>query len=111
MIGALRLRQQDKRISVRLRGPEGGLAWLAAPGAADRVVAVIGPAGPPGSGALRIDVTAPAATWILPHPFGRVPMVQVYLASGELIGADVVASATTITVTHAAPLAGFVVIT
>lgn len=111
MIGQLRLRQRDRRITVRLRGPEGGLSWLDTPAAVDRVVAVIGPVGPPGSGALRLDQATPAATWILTHNLGRVPIVQIFLASGELVMADVVASTSILTVTFAAPQAGFVVIT
>lgn len=73
------------------------------------IAAVIGPAGPPGSGAVRIDQSAPAATWILPHAFGRVPAVQAYLASGEQVTTDIVATSTTITVTFAAAQSGFVI--
>ena len=55
-----------------------------------------------------------AATWILPHSFGRVPMVQVFLGAagsgGEEVIADVAATSATITVTHASPQSGFVLI-
>jgi hypothetical protein len=65
----------------------------------------IGPAGPQGS-PLRLDASL-AATWILPHPLGRVPMVQAVLASGESVIADVSATATAVTVVFAAPQQGF----
>jgi len=51
---------------------------------------------------------ANAATWILDHSLGRIPAVQVFIGSGEQVLADVDASATTITVTHASPQSGFV---
>jgi len=68
-----------------------------------------GPAGPPGEdGApLRLDAVL-AATWILPHPFGRVPAVQVFLGSGEAVLADVEADESRITVTFSTPRQGFV---
>lgn len=56
---------------------------------------------------VRIDAPA-AATWILPHSLGRIPIVQVHLASGEVVIADVAADSVHITVTLAAPAAGFV---
>jgi hypothetical protein len=58
----------------------------------------------------RINQSSPAATWILSHSLGRVPIVQVYLDSGELVGADVTASSTTISVTFAQATSGFITI-
>lgn len=49
-----------------------------------------------------------AATWILPNPLGRAPMVQVFIAPGELVIADVIADPAWITVTFPAPQQGFV---
>ena len=49
-----------------------------------------------------------SATWIIPHGLGRIPMVQIYLSSGELVMTDVVATQTTITVTFNQPVQGFV---
>ena len=71
------------------------------------LAAVIGPPGPPGGAPLRLDA-AFAATWILPHPLGRVPMVQVFLESGEAVLADVEAGDARITVTFPSPRQGFV---
>ena len=73
-----------------------------------------GPQGPPGSGggagSTVITQSTPAATWILSHTIGRVPAVSVYLASGEQVDTDVVASASTVTVTFATPQTGFVIL-
>ena len=54
---------------------------------------------------------APASTWIIPNPLGRTPAVGVIVA-GELIIADVeYGDNGTITVTHAVPTAGKVILT
>jgi hypothetical protein len=58
----------------------------------------------------RIDQATASANWILNHGKGSVPIVQVFLSSGEVIITDVVATATQINVVFAAPIAGFVVI-
>jgi hypothetical protein len=58
----------------------------------------------------RLNQASPAAAWIMPHNLGRVPIVQVFLTSGELVGADVIADATSITVTFAQPQSGFIII-
>ena len=60
-----------------------------------------------GSAPLRLDASL-AATWTLPHTLGRVPTVQVYLASGEQVLTDLTATATTITVVFPSPQQGFV---
>ena len=69
---------------------------------------VQGPAGPTGPQGAPLRIDAPfAATWILPHPLGRVPAVQAVLASGESVIADISATATAVTVVFAAPQLGF----
>ena len=112
----LRWRAIPQRIATRWRGP------LATTQALVRdpllpVAAIVGPpgeqgpAGPAGpTGApLRLDASL-AATWILPHPFGRVPAAQVVLASGESVIADMSATASAVTVVFAAPQQGFVLV-
>lgn len=70
-----------------------------------------GPVGPPGDGAaVRVEQSAPAATWILSHDFGRRPAVDVYLPTGEKIIADVTAGASTVTVVFATPQSGYVML-
>jgi hypothetical protein len=107
----LRWRVPERHVATRWRGPEGMVGALARDPLFP-VAAIVGPPGPPGppgpnSSPLRIDASL-AATWILAHPLGRVPMVQVYLAPGERILADVAADSTQITVSFASPQQGFV---
>lgn len=90
--------------------------WIGPQAAADLlarapIAAIIGPPGPAGpAGESRVyEVANEAGTWIIPHDLGRLPQVQVYLATGELVLADVAATTTTITITFASPTAGFVV--
>lgn len=113
---ALRWRAPQRRIATRWRGPAGMAETLArspeAPLAA--IVGPPGPAGPQGpqgpQGApLRLDAPL-AATWILPHPLGRVPAVQVFLPGGEGVIADIAATVETVTVTLASPSQGFVLL-
>jgi hypothetical protein len=111
MTMVLRWRTPERAIATRWRGPE-GLAQAVARDPAYPIAAIIGPAGPAGpAGAsvvpLRLNATN-SATWILNHSLGRIPTVQVFIGSGEQVLADVDASATTITVTHASPQSGFV---
>lgn len=104
----LRWRVPARRLALRWRGPLGMAQSLErAPPAP--VAAVIGPPGPAGTGGapLRLDA-ALAATWTLPHPFGRAPTVQVFLDSGEAVLADVAADESQITVTFSTPRQGFV---
>lgn len=111
----LRWRVPQRRIIVRWRGPA-GMAEAIDREPATSLAAIVGPPGPAG-GVLRLDA-ALAATWILPHPLGRVPAVQVFLTTGEIGGemggeavvADVQAGPAQITVTHAAPRQGFVLL-
>ena len=110
----LRWRIPERRIPLRWRGPLGMLAALERDSAWP-VAAVVGPPGPPGpqgaagagSAPLRLDASL-AATWILPHPLGRVPTVQVYLSTGEAVLTDVSATTSQITVTFPSPHQGFV---
>lgn len=100
------------RLATAWFGPSGEIEAMAtrAPDAKD-VPVVIGPRGPKGEagGGVRFDVSTPSASWIIPHGFGRVPIVSVYLSTGEQVLADVSATATTINVVMTAPRAGFVI--
>jgi hypothetical protein len=57
---------------------------------------------------IRYNVLAPAGTWIIAHAFGRAPIVQVFLSSGEAVIADIFVDASQITVVFASPTSGFV---
>lgn len=67
------------------------------------------PAEPDGGGAgdsaQVYDQPTPAATWIIPHAKGRIPVVEIYIA-GEMVISDIDATDTIVTVTHAVPVAG-----
>lgn len=111
----LRWRIPERPIVTRWRGPE-GMAQALERDPSLPIAAIIGPPGPSGSvgsGAVpqRIDASL-AATWILPHSLGRMPMVQVFLTAsgsgGEQAIADITADAATVTVTHASPQTGFI---
>ena len=111
---AIRWRVAPRQIPLLWRGPLGMLEALGRdPELA--LAAIIGPPGPigpqgpagAGSAPLRLDATL-AATWVLSHPLGRVPTVQVYLGSGESVLTDLTATTTQITVTFPSPQAGFV---
>lgn len=115
----LRWRAPDRAIVTRWRGPE-GLAEALVRDPAAPIAAIIGPPGPagptgatgpagPAGAPLRIDAPL-ASTWILNHGLGRLPMAQVFLGSGEQVLADVDATSTTVTVTHASPQSGFVLV-
>jgi len=112
----LRWRVPEPAIATRWRGPAGIAEALARDPAAP-LAAIVGPPGlqgppgPPGplGAPLRLDASL-ASTWVLPHPLGRVPAVAVYLAGGEGVLADVAATEAVVTVTHAAPRAGFVLV-
>ena len=55
--------------------------------------------------------SSPAATWSVPNPIGRTPQVSV-IVDGEIVLADVEYETNgTITVTHAVPTAGRVILT
>ena len=115
----LRWRVPEPPIVTRWRGPAGiaaavtrrPLAPIAAvigpPGAAG-AQGVPGPQGPQGQ-PTRIDFTN-AATWIAAHALGRAPAVLVYLASGELVLSDVAVTSFNLTVTHAQPQSGLVLL-
>lgn len=94
-------------LTLRWRGPA-GMAEAVERQAEPPVAAVIGPPGMAGD-VVRLDASL-AATWTLPHTLGRVPCVQVFLADGEAVVADVHAEAAQITVTFASPRQGFVLL-
>ncbi|MDE2434724.1 MAG: hypothetical protein KGM49_00555 [Sphingomonadales bacterium] len=116
---ALRWRVPPPAIQTRWRGPAGMIeavrrdplgpiaAVIGPPGA----TGVQGPAGPQGpQGApRRFDFTS-SATWIGEHDLGRLPIVQVYLETGEPALADTVATPINFTVTHADARTGFVLL-
>lgn len=113
---ALRWRAPPRAVATRWRGPL-GMAQALARDPLLPVAAIVGPPGVPGpqgpigplGAPLRLDAPL-AATWILPHPLGRIPAVQVVLPSGESVIADVSASPAAVTVVFAAPQTGFVLI-
>ena len=118
----LRWRVPPRPLTVRWRGPLGMAqavardpllpiaAIVGPPGAtgATGATGAIGPTGPTGA-PLRLDASF-AATWILPHPLGRVPAAQVMLASGESVIADLSATPAAVTVVFATAQAGFVLV-
>ena len=109
----LRWRVPPRPIVTRWRGPL-GMAQALARDPVLPIAAIVGPPGPAGplgpTGApLRLDASL-AATWILPHPLGRVPAAQVVLANGESVIADLSATPAAVTVVFAAPHAGFVLV-
>ena len=112
----LRWRVPPRAITTRWRGPL-GMAQALTRNPVLPIAAIVGPPGPPGpagpvgpTGApLRLDASL-AATWILPHPLGRVPAAQVVLASGENVIADLSATPPPVTVVFAAAQAGFVLV-
>lgn len=109
----LRWRAPERRLSLRWRGPAGMIAGLARRPLAP-VAAIVGPPGPPGPlspdiAPMRLDAPL-AATWILPHPLGRMPTVQVFLAGGEAVLTDVAADAAQVTLTFPSPQQGFVLV-
>ena len=112
----LRWRVPPRPKTTRWRGPL-GMAQALTRNPVLPIAAIVGPPGPPGpagplgpTGApLRLDASL-AATWILPHPLGRVPAAQVVLASGENVIADLSATPTAVTVVFAAAQAGFVLV-
>lgn len=110
----LRWRIPKRAIVTRWSGPAGMTEALTRDPEVP-IAALIGPPGPQGPQGLQGPTGAPqridaslAATWILPHAIAREPMVQVFLGSGEQVIADVFATSTAITVTHASPQSGFV---
>jgi len=76
---------------------------------------VRGPAGPSGGGEGGADAvlwtqSIPAATWIIPNPYGRLADVQVYLPNGEQIDPDITATEDVVTVVFPDPTAGSAVL-
>lgn len=113
----LRWRVPPRLLTTRWRGPL-AMAQAVARDPLLAIAAIVGPPGATGAvgatgatGApLRLNASL-AATWILPHPLGRVPAAQVMLASGESVIADLSATAAAVTVIFATAQQGFVLIT
>lgn len=113
---ALRWRVPARPITTRWRGPL-GMAEALARDPLLPIAAIVGPPGAQGSGGpvgptgapLRLDASL-AATWILPHPLGRVPAAQVVLANGESVIADLSATPAAVTVVFAIAQQGFVLV-
>lgn len=75
-------------------------------------VTLEGPAGPSGAAASSVVFVqaAPAASVAIPHTFGRLPAVELYVA-GELIEADVTANTTFAYIAFAQPTAFTAILT
>lgn len=108
-----RLFQPPPPLVGRFFGPDGRIETIAAarrdPEAVPVVIGPPGRAGERGPGAsdpVRIDASL-ASTWILVNPFGRIPLVQVFVG-GEPVLTDVHADPAHITVTFPTPQQGFV---
>ena len=106
-VSTLRWRVPPRPITTRWRGPL-GMAQALTRDPVLPIAAIVGPVGPTGA-PLRLDASL-AATWILPHPLGRVPAAQVMLANGESVIADLSATPAAVTVVFAAPQQGFVLV-
>lgn len=64
-----------------------------------------------GSGVgIQHDQTTPSASWIIPHNLGRIPNVQIYVG-GEVVIADIAATATSVSVTFPSAQTGVAVLT
>jgi hypothetical protein len=92
--------------------PATTVAPVAAPGTPTASVSFT--SGPSVSGwGSRVDQSSPSASWdiLVPASIDRVPAVSIYLATGELVLADVVATASHVYITFPFPVAGFVILT
>lgn len=56
------------------------------------------------------EQSTPAATWTIPHTFGRLPVVATYLTTGEVVDTDLDADTTQVVLTFPAPTAGWAVL-
>lgn len=102
-----RLFQPPPPLVGRFFGPDGRVETIAARRPVPEAIpVVIGPRGTGASDPVRIDASL-ASTWILANPFGRVPMVQVFVGD-EPVLTDVQADPAHITVTFPTPQQGFV---
>ena len=63
-----------------------------------------------GSSAAVLEQLSAAAFWSFVNPFGRLAAVAVYRLDGEEVGADVICTTTSVTVTFAQPFAGRLVL-
>jgi len=56
--------------------------------------------------------STPSAQWHITFPdLGRLPSVQIYLTTGEMLLTDIVSTSTSVTVTFPSATAGYAVIT
>jgi hypothetical protein len=75
-------------------------------------VVQVGPQGPTGSGAATVlNQSTPASMWHFTHTLARRPNATVYDPAGNVVLADINASATDITITLANAATGSVVLT
>lgn len=106
----LRWRVPAPVITKRWRGPN-GMFDAVEHNLIQPIAAIIGPQGPIGPAGHPIQINASLnASWILSHSLGRIPVVHVYLSSGEKVIADVTATTNQISVTFPTPQAGYVLI-
>ncbi|GAA1915350.1 hypothetical protein GCM10009775_04800 [Microbacterium aoyamense] len=85
------------------RGPSGGSPEAIAAAVADYLEQ-----NPPAAGATHAQMV-PSASWVIPHTFGRIPAVTLYV-DGEQVEADVTATTTTVTVSFPTPTTGLAVL-
>lgn len=77
-------------------------------------VDVLLPADPmtlPKAGGYTYFMYLPSATWAFQHPLGRVPQVALYDLDGQQMDTDIEATTTTVTLTFATPMSGYVILT
>lgn len=66
-----------------------------------------GPPGRDGNGAAVVVLQAfPSAQWVIPHTFGRPPIVQIQDSTGEVVYPDIFPGLTVVTVVFAQATAG-----
>ena len=105
----LRWRKPTPSVLTRWRGPDpmpDAVVWVD-PLPIAAIIGPQGPAGPPGE-VVQFTVGSAASTWIIPHGFGRRPLAQVYLSTGEAVIADVSVDTVNITVSFSSPQTGYV---
>ena len=66
-----------------------------------------GPPGPPGDAGYEHIQSTPAATWTIPHAFGRTPLSLLVVVDGEMVIVDAAfPDPNTAVLTFAGPTAG-----
>jgi hypothetical protein len=109
MSGLVRIEQTVHRVTV----VQDGRQIIVTPAVAHRVtVAEAGTQGASGTGGgIEHIQSTPSANWIIAHPLGRRPGVNIYLSSGEAVEADVSASLSSVSITFPSPVSGSAVLT